>query len=45
MWQFDGKNHKRRITDECDPQNGCDLTFEEDINKRPTTLFYTIAQL
>lgn len=45
MWMFDGKNHYRRDTDICDPNNGCDLTFEEDMNKRPATLFYTIAQL
>ena len=45
MWQFDGKNHKRRNTEKCIPQKGCDLTFEKNINKRPTTLFYTIAQL
>ena len=45
MWQFDGKMHERRTTEECDPSQECDLTFEPDIDKRPTTLFYTIAQL
>lgn len=45
MWMFDGKNHYPRKTDICYPKKGCDLTFVNDKNKRPCTLFYTIAQL
>ena len=42
-WQFDGKQHTRRSNKECDQY--CDLTFEENAEKRPVTLFYTIAQV
>jgi cyclopropane fatty-acyl-phospholipid synthase-like methyltransferase len=36
MWMWDGNNHY------IDNHN---YTFQPDMNKRPTTLFYTIAQL
>lgn len=36
MWMWDGKNH---------PIDSPNYTFEPDKNKRPVTLFYTIAQL
>lgn len=45
MWMWDGKHHFQRNHDRCAPKKGCDLSFEKDINKRPATLFYTIAQL
>lgn len=38
-WQFDGKHHRRRKTLEDH-----DLTFEPEVDKRPTTLFYTIGR-
>ena len=45
MWMWDGKHHFQRDHDTCIPEKGCDLSFEKDINKRPATLLYTIAQL
>ena len=45
MWLWSGKLHTRRDEDEviCDPNKTCDLEFEEDITKRPGTLYYTVS--
>ena len=45
MWLWSGKLHTRRDENEviCDPNKTCDLEFEEDITKRPGTLYYTVS--
>lgn len=45
MWMWSGSTHKRRNENEdiCDPNESCDLFYEEDINKRPCSLFYTLS--
>jgi len=47
MWMsmWSGSTHKRRNENQdiCDPNKGCDLFYEEDINKRPCSLFYTVS--
>jgi cyclopropane fatty-acyl-phospholipid synthase-like methyltransferase len=45
MWMWSGRDHKPRKEILCDPKNGCDLYFEKDRDKRPGTLFYTVAQM
>jgi len=44
MHMWSGKYHTRRIQKICNPQKECDLSFEPDINKRPCTLYYTVAK-
>ena len=45
MWMWSGKLHRRRDEHEgiCDPKKSCDLYYEENFNKRPCTLLYTIS--
>ena len=45
MWMWSGKLHRRRDEDEniCNPNKSCDLFFENDFNKRPCSLLYTVS--
>tara|TARA_Y100000591_G_C21808501_1_gene686424 strand:+ start:441 stop:1685 length:1245 start_codon:yes stop_codon:yes gene_type:complete len=45
MWMWSGSTHKRRNENEdiCDPNKSCDLFYEEDLNKRPCSLLYTVS--
>jgi len=44
MWMFDGKLHKPRDFECNENPDKCDLTFQSNKNKRPITLYWTIAQ-
>ena len=45
MWMWSGKLHKRRAENEgiCNTNKTCDLFYEEDFNKRPCSLLYTVS--
>ena len=47
MWMWSNRLHYERDKNEnvCNPNKSCDLYFEEDFNKRPCSLLYTVAQL
>lgn len=47
MWMWSNRLHKRRDNDEiiCDNSKSCDLYYEEDFNKRPCSLLYTVAKI
>lgn len=44
MWMFDGKLHTPREFECYENPNKCDLSFQSDKNKRPVTLYWTIAK-
>ena len=44
MWMFDGKLHKPRDFECYEHPDKCDLSFQSDKNKRPITLYWTIAK-
>ena len=45
MWMWSGQLHKRRAENEgiCDTNKTCDLFYEEDFDKRPCSLLYTVS--
>ena len=45
MWMWSGRLHKRRNEDECicDINKSCDLYYEENFDKRPCSLLYTVS--